>query len=92
MIETDSRAHTLVRSPEPEKLREMLQAQGATVRLEARGGWRVDGRDAAMIGDLARNHGLALNGLTPTHTSLEEVYTALSQDSAEYRTRQETVR
>ncbi|MDO0937746.1 ATP-binding cassette domain-containing protein [Streptomyces sp. DG2A-72] len=91
-IETNSRAHTLVRSPEPEKLRDLLQARGATVRLEARGGWRVDGLDAATIGDLARDHGIALHELTDTHSSLEEVYTALSQDSAEYRTRQEAVR
>ncbi|MGW0763732.1 ATP-binding cassette domain-containing protein [Streptomyces sp. NPDC002814] len=91
-IETNSRAHTLVRSPEPEKLRDLLQAKGATVRLEARGGWRVDGLDAAAIGDLARDHGLALHELTATRSSLEEVYTALSQDSAEYRTRQEAVR
>ncbi|WP_210584625.1 ABC transporter ATP-binding protein [Streptomyces sp. GESEQ-35] len=90
-IETNSRAHTLVRSPEPEKLRDLLQAKGATVRLEARGGWRVDGLDAHTIGDLARDHGLALHELTPTRSSLEEVYTALSQDSAEYRTRQEAL-
>ncbi|MEV1077408.1 ATP-binding cassette domain-containing protein [Streptomyces sp. NPDC050211] len=91
-IETNSRAHTLVRSPEPEKLRDLLQAKGATVRLEARGGWRVDGLDAATIGDLARDHGIALHELTSIHSSLEEVYTALSQDSAEYRTRQEAAR
>ncbi|WP_328353652.1 ATP-binding cassette domain-containing protein [Streptomyces sp. NBC_00445] len=91
-IETNSRAHTLVRSPEPEKLRDLLQAEGATVRLEARGGWRVDGLDAATIGDLARDHGISLHELTPAHSSLEEVYTALSQDSAEYRTRPEAVR
>ncbi|WP_328501006.1 ATP-binding cassette domain-containing protein [Streptomyces sp. NBC_00457] len=91
-IETNSRAHTHVRSPEPEKLRDLLQAEGVTVRLEARGGWRVDGLDAATIGDLARDHGISLHELTPIHSSLEEVYTALSQDSAEYRTRQEAVR
>ncbi|MFJ5266595.1 ABC transporter ATP-binding protein [Streptomyces sp. NPDC088387] len=91
-IETNSRAHTLVRSPEPERLRDLLRAGGATVRLDARGGWRVDGLDAGAIGDLARDHGLALHELTPTRSSLEEVYTALSQDSAEYRTRQEAAR
>jgi ABC-2 type transport system ATP-binding protein len=91
-IETNSRAHTLVRSPEPEKLRDLLEAKGASVRLDARGGWRVDGLDANAIGDLARDQGLALHELTPAHSSLEEVYTALSRDSAEYRTRQEALR
>ncbi|MFE4582381.1 ABC transporter ATP-binding protein [Streptomyces chartreusis] len=91
-IETNSRAHTLVRSPEPERLRELLQAKGATVRPQPRGGWRVDGLDAAVIGDLARDHGLAVHELTPAHSSLEEVYTALSEDSAEYRTPPEAIR
>ncbi|KKD03174.1 ABC transporter ATP-binding protein [Streptomyces sp. WM6386] len=91
-IDTNSRAHTVVRSPEAEKLRELLLAEGATVRPHAPGGWRVDGLDAAVIGDLARHHGLAVHELTPVHSSLEDVYTALSQDAAEYRTRQEAVR
>ncbi|MEV7844503.1 ATP-binding cassette domain-containing protein [Streptomyces cyaneofuscatus] len=85
-IETNSRAHTLVRTPQPEKLRALLEATGAQVRLDATGGWRVDGPDAATIGNLARDHGLALHELTSTHSSLEEVYTALSQSSVEYRT------
>jgi ABC-2 type transport system ATP-binding protein len=89
-IETNSRAHTLVRSPEPEKLRGLLEEKGADVRLDPRGGWRVDGPDAAAIGDVARDHGLAIHELTPAHSSLEEVYTALSQDSAEYRTKYRT--
>lgn len=42
-IETNSRAHTLVRSPEPEKLRALLEAKGARVRLDpgATGGSRA---------------------------------------------------
>ncbi|MEV0218320.1 ATP-binding cassette domain-containing protein [Streptomyces sp. NPDC050704] len=95
-IETNSRAHTLVRCPEPEKLRGLLEVTGATVRLDALGGWRVEGPDAATIGDLAREHGLAIHELTPVHASLEDVYTAMAQDSGEYRTagrtQQETVR
>ncbi|MFF0737925.1 ABC transporter ATP-binding protein [Streptomyces chartreusis] len=91
-IGTNSRAHTLVRSPEPERLRELLQAKGATVRPDSLGGWRVDGLDAPVIGDLARDHGLAVHELTPAHSSLEEVYTALSEESAEYRTPPEAIR
>ncbi|MFD4027503.1 ATP-binding cassette domain-containing protein [Streptomyces sp. NPDC058576] len=85
-IETNSRAQTLVRSPEPERLRTLLEAAGAQVRLDARGGWRVEGPDPAAIGDLARDHGVAVHELTSVHSSLEEVYTELSQSSVEYRT------
>lgn len=84
-IETNSRAHTLVRSPEPERLRSLLEAAGAHVRLDARGGWRVAGPDAPAIGDLARDHGVAVHELTPAHSSLEEVYTTLSRSAVEYR-------
>ncbi|MEV4877118.1 ATP-binding cassette domain-containing protein [Streptomyces cyaneofuscatus] len=93
-IETNSRAHTLVRSPEPERLRALLESAGAQVRLDATGGWRVDGPDSATIGNLARDHGVAVHELTSTHSSLEEVYTTLSQTSVEYRTasRKETPR
>lgn len=91
-IEAGSRAHTHVRSPEQEKLRALLEAKGATVRLDACGGWRVDGLDAPTIADLARAHDLAVHVLTPVRSSLEEVYTALSRDAAEYRSRQEALR
>ncbi|MFF0724365.1 ABC transporter ATP-binding protein [Streptomyces sp. NPDC004134] len=83
-IEARSQAYTLVRTPEPERLRELLERGGAAVRLDARGGWRVQGPDAAAIGGLARDHGVALHELAPAHASLEEVYTALSQSAAEY--------
>jgi ABC-2 type transport system ATP-binding protein len=83
-IETNSRPHTLVRSPEPERLRALLEAAGATVRLEPRGGWQVDGPDAAAIGDLAREYGVAVHELTPVYSSLEEVYTELAQHSVQY--------
>ncbi|WP_329391591.1 ATP-binding cassette domain-containing protein [Streptomyces sp. NBC_01716] len=84
-ITANSRSHTLVRSPEPERLRALLEARGWGVRLDPGGGWRVDGTDATAIGDLARDHGLAVHELTPARSTLEEVYTALAGDSAEYR-------
>ncbi|AXK37820.1 ABC transporter ATP-binding protein [Streptomyces armeniacus] len=81
-----AQAHTLVRTPEPERLRQLLEVRGATVRLDPRGGWQVAGPDAEAIGDLARDHGLAVHELTPARSSLEEVYTAMAQPSVEYRT------
>ncbi|MFD5316881.1 ATP-binding cassette domain-containing protein [Streptomyces sp. NPDC127098] len=85
-IESNSRAGTLVRAPEAERLRDVLAAAGATVRLDARGGWLVEGLDAPAIGELAREHLLALHELTPRHSSLEDVYTAMAAPAAEYRT------
>jgi len=85
-IETNSQAYTLVRSPAPERLRALLATQGASVVLDPRGGWRVAGLDTATIGDLARDHNLALHELTPCFSSLEEVYTSMTQPAVEYRT------
>ncbi|HET6859890.1 MAG TPA: ATP-binding cassette domain-containing protein [Streptomyces sp.] len=84
-IESNSRAHVRLRSPESEKLRALLEAQGARVRVAARGGLRVEGLGPETVGDLARAHGLAIHELTCARSSLEEVYTALSGASAEYR-------
>ncbi|MFE7864991.1 ATP-binding cassette domain-containing protein, partial [Streptomyces bacillaris] len=63
-IETNSRAHTLVRSPEPDRLRTLLEASGAQVRPGATGGGHVDGPVAATLGDLARDPRLARPEIT----------------------------
>ncbi|MGY0489916.1 ATP-binding cassette domain-containing protein [Streptomyces sp. WG-D5] len=85
-IATHSRAHTYVRAPEAERLRALLEAKGAAVRLDPRGGWRVEGPDATTIGDLARDHGIAVHELAPARSSLEDVYTELARTAAEYTT------
>ncbi|TDC22180.1 ATP-binding cassette domain-containing protein [Streptomyces sp. 8K308] len=84
-IESNSRVRTLVRTPEAERMRDVLAAAGATVRLDARGGWLVEGLDAATIGELAREHRLALHELAPRHSSLEDIYSAMAAPAAEYR-------
>ncbi|MBU7597647.1 ATP-binding cassette domain-containing protein [Streptomyces sp. P38-E01] len=88
-IETHSQGHVLVRTPEPEGLRSLVEGRGARWRPEPRGGWRVEGLSADVIGDLARRHGHAIHELTPRHSSLEDVYTELAQPAARYRARPE---
>ncbi len=85
-LESHAGARTLVRAPEAERLRELLEDAGAVVRPDARGGWLVEGRDAAAVGELARANGLALHELTPSLSSLEEVYTAMAADATVHRT------
>ncbi len=84
-IEAHSRGQTLVRSPEAERMRELVEGAGGRVSLDARGGWLVDGLPTAEIGELARTHGLALHELTPRLSTLEEVYTAMAGGTGEYR-------
>ncbi|GHC89847.1 ATP-binding cassette domain-containing protein [Streptomyces flavofungini] len=86
-IETHSQGATLVRTAEgeAERMRRLLERAGATVRLDARGGWRVAGLAPAAIGELAREHRLAVHELTPLFSSLEEIYTTMTRTSVEYR-------
>ncbi|RMI37153.1 ABC transporter ATP-binding protein [Streptomyces triticirhizae] len=84
-IDRHSGQGTLVRSPEAERLRAVLEDAGARVSADARGGWLARGPSAEAIGELARAHDLALSELTPRRSSLEEVYTAMVASATEYR-------
>ncbi|WP_436789714.1 ABC transporter ATP-binding protein [Yinghuangia sp. YIM S10712] len=86
-IEAHSGGATFVRTSDADagRLRGALEAQGATVRLHARGGWRVDGVDAARIGETARAQDIAVHELTPLLSSLEDVYTRMTRSAVEYR-------
>jgi ABC-2 type transport system ATP-binding protein len=85
-LERDGQGFTLVRSPQDAELRRLLEAAGASVRPDPRGGWRVRGLDAAAVGTLAAEHRIVLYELTSRHGTLEEIYTRMTQDSTEYRT------
>ncbi|MDI2128230.1 ABC transporter ATP-binding protein [Yinghuangia seranimata] len=86
-IEQNSTAYTLVRSPQADKLGELLRAKGGTVTADAANGGalRVSGPEPAAIGDMAAEHGIALHELSPRFASLEEAYMRLTQSSVEYR-------
>jgi ABC-2 type transport system ATP-binding protein len=86
LLEHNAQAATLVRSPHWERLRELLEGQGARLQQPDRQGrWRVHGPDAAAIGRLAADHGIALHELTPRRPSLEEVYVRMTDTKVEYR-------
>jgi ABC-2 type transport system ATP-binding protein len=84
-IRTNSRPLTRVRTPDGARLRPALARAGATVEAAPAGGWDVAGLPADAIGDLAARTGVALHELTPLLSSLEEVYTAMTSDSVEFR-------
>lgn len=86
-IEAHSPDSALLRTPHGESgpMRALLESRGASVRLDAHGRWRVTGLDAPAIGELARVHGLAVHELTPLRRSLEEIYTAMTEEAVEYR-------
>jgi ABC-2 type transport system ATP-binding protein len=84
-IRRNSQATTMVRSPQWERLRVVLEGRGAGVRPDLEGSWRVSGPDAAAIGELAAAHRIQLHELSPRFASLEEVYVRMTDTSVEYR-------
>ncbi|SDU73818.1 ABC transporter ATP-binding protein [Jiangella alkaliphila] len=80
---------TSVRSPQAAELRDVLVRHGARVTSEASGVLQVSGLAVETIGELARQHDLALYELTPARASLEQAYMELTDDSVEYRDERE---
>lgn len=71
-----------VRTPRPERLRELLVAGGAAVTSEADGALRVTGIGAQDLGDLAARHGVPLRELRGDERSLEDAFLTLTADGA----------
>jgi ABC-2 type transport system ATP-binding protein len=67
-------AGTSVRTPEPERLAQLLRAVGATVHTGSESELVVRGVRIAEIGDRACRAGIALHELTPQAGSLEELF------------------
>ena len=84
-VQQSSRRDVVVRSPRDSDLAGLLAARGAAVTAEPDGGLAVTGLDAAAIGEVAREHGIALHELTPRHASLEEAFMELTRDTVDYR-------
>ncbi|MEY9967702.1 ABC-2 type transport system ATP-binding protein [Streptacidiphilus sp. MAP12-16] len=85
-IDQNSHSFVRVRTPEPEALLDALAAAGVASTAVPGGGFEVMDGDSAHIGDLAREHGIALHELSPQRASLEEAFMRMTADSVEYRT------
>ncbi len=73
-----------VRTPQAQRLRELLAAPDVTI-TDDHDGLAVTGRTADQISELAFTHHLRLQELTPVHTSLEDAYLALTRHDVEYQ-------
>jgi ABC-2 type transport system ATP-binding protein len=80
LIRRDAQPFTLVRSPQWERLRPLLEAGVGRVERAGQGRWRVLGLGPAAIGDVAARHGIRLHELSPRQPALEEVYLRLTRN------------
>ena len=84
-IQRSSERSVLVRTPDYDRLRELIIDEGGAVqRSDGDGAMVVTGLPAPRIGELAAHDSLVLHELTPQLPSLEEAFMELTADSVEY--------
>ncbi|UNO39899.1 ATP-binding cassette domain-containing protein [Streptomyces sp. MST-110588] len=83
-IRQNSRSYVRMRSPEYERLREVLHGAGIAAVATGDGALEIDGAEADQLGELAARHGIVLHELSPQHASLEEAFMQLTAESVEY--------
>jgi ABC-2 type transport system ATP-binding protein len=86
-IARSSERSVLVRSPQADRLSELITGEGGVVKQENNGAppvLSVTGMEAPRIGELAAGAGIVLHELTPRLASLEEAFIELTAGSAEF--------
>jgi ABC-2 type transport system ATP-binding protein len=88
-IERNSRAYVRVRSPQRERLLDVLCEAGITAVEAGSGTLEVEGGKAEHIGELAARHQIVLHELSAQQASLEEACMRLTAESVEYHAHSE---
>ncbi|MFE0375904.1 ABC transporter ATP-binding protein [Streptomyces inhibens] len=83
-IHQNSRSYVRMRSPEQQRLLDVLHTAGINAVAVGNGSLEIDGVPADRLGELAAEHRLALHELSPQHASLEEAFMQLTAESVEY--------
>lgn len=85
-IARGSGGHVRVVTPEPERLRGVLEPAGGVVTAGADGSLQVFELDNVAIGDLAAGASIRVHELTPQRASLEATFMELTGDTVEFQT------
>jgi ABC-2 type transport system ATP-binding protein len=80
-------AQVTVRSPDRDRLGELLRREGVTVRAHGRDELSVTGVDCAAVGRTAARHGIELHELAAREPSLEDAFMRLTADAGDHRSR-----
>ncbi|MFI0192226.1 ATP-binding cassette domain-containing protein [Streptomyces sp. NPDC017082] len=83
-IRANSRSYLRIRSPQRERLLDVLHQAGITVVAAGDGALEVEGGKAEQIGELAARNGIVLHELSPRQASLEEAFMRLTAQTVEY--------
>ncbi|MGV9903542.1 ATP-binding cassette domain-containing protein [Streptomyces sp. NPDC003388] len=91
-IAGNSRSYVLIRTPEPERVRDLLAARGVQVDTGPDGSLEAVGTDPRTVGTLAAENRIAVYEVSPRTASLEEAFMQFTADAVEYRAEQGAVR
>ncbi|MFD6972828.1 ATP-binding cassette domain-containing protein [Streptomyces sp. NPDC059949] len=84
-IQQNSRSYVRLRSPQQERLKDVLHESGIdAISVPAAGTLEIDGASAEQLGELAARHQIVLHELSPQRASLEEAFMRMTADSVEY--------
>ncbi|MCG6498613.1 ABC transporter ATP-binding protein [Kitasatospora sp. A2-31] len=83
-IRRNSRSAVRLRTPQPERLLDVLAGAGVRHEPGPDGSYEVVDGDLAELGELAATHGVVLHELSPQQASLEEAFMQMTADSVEY--------
>ncbi|GCB43130.1 ABC transporter ATP-binding protein [Streptomyces sp. NL15-2K] len=83
-IARNSRSYVRIRTPQRERLLDVLHWAGLTVVQNGNGTLEVDGGKPEHIGELAAQYQVVLHELSPQQASLEEAFMQLTAESVEY--------
>ena len=74
-----------VRSPQAEKLRELVAQDGVHVTSTDPNVLEIEGLTPEQVGELAAEHRIVLHGLSERQASLEEAFMHLTRDDVEFK-------
>ncbi|MGP3633389.1 ATP-binding cassette domain-containing protein [Streptomyces sp. 24-1644] len=88
-IHDNSRSYVRLRSPQQERLRDVLHGESIVAVESGNGTLEIDGATTEAIGELAARHQIVLHELSSQRASLEEAFMQMTAGSVEYHAHSE---
>ncbi|MEJ8637496.1 MULTISPECIES: ABC transporter ATP-binding protein [Streptomyces] len=83
-IQENSRSYVRMRSPQQERLRDVLHESGFVAVESGNGTLEIDGTGPEELGELAARHQIVLHELSSQRASLEEAFMQMTAGAVEY--------
>jgi ABC-2 type transport system ATP-binding protein len=84
-IAENTQSYVRIATPEPERLRDVLAAEGIQVTDSGDGALAAPGADPARVGELVAAHGVVVHEIAQRSASLEEAFVRMTGEAVEHR-------